>query len=246
MMNTMNQKYFYIFILLICSVFQYCEKEPTAIEEQQNLTDIDGNIYQIIKIGEQWWMSENLKVIHYRNGDAIQNIIDNTLWSTLTTGAYCNYFNDTNNVAIYGRLYNWYAIEDNRKIAPIGWHIPTDDDWKELEMFLGMSQSDVDLIFRGTDEGAKLKETGITHWMSPNTGATNTSGFTALPGGNRHIKPWNYSQMGRNTFYWSETESFSTMNDSMALGRRLDYNNSRIFRYEYPKKTGFSIRCLKD
>ena len=158
--------------------------EPICGPETGTVTDIDGNTYQTVKIGDQWWMAENLKVTCYRNGDAIPNITDGTTWASLSTGAYCEYNNDINNVATYGRLYNWYAVTDSRNIAPAGWHVPSDAEWKQLEMYLGMSQSEADATgWRGTDEGGKLKEVGTMHWNSPNTGATNESGFTALPGG---------------------------------------------------------------
>ena len=147
-----------------------------------NVTDIDGNVYQTVKIGDQWWMAENLKVIHYQNGDGITKLPNNTVWSTYGEGAYCNYDNNDSNADIYGSLYNWYAVNDSRNIAPDGWHVPTDEEWKELEMFLGMSQSEANGTgWRGTDEGSKLKAT--SGWSGFN--GTNESGFSALPGGSR-------------------------------------------------------------
>jgi len=168
------------------------------------VTDIDGNVYKTVKIGNQWWMAENLKVTRYRNGDPIPNITDNHTWVDLSTGAYCNYNNDISNVATYGRLYNWYAVDESRNIAPAGWHVPTDDEWKQLEIYLGMSPTEADEThWRGTDEGGKLKETGTTHWYSPNTGATNESGFTALPGGYR--VSGGFSSLGFGAYFWSST-----------------------------------------
>jgi len=147
------------------------------------VTDIDGNVYKTVKIGDQWWMAENLKVRHYRNGDPIPHEINNVEWIMLTTGAYCYYDNDSSHAADYGALYNWYTVSDFRNIAPEGWHVPTDEEWKELEMALGISQEYADSTeWRGTNEGGKLKETGTTHWNSPNEGATNESGFTARAG----------------------------------------------------------------
>jgi uncharacterized protein (TIGR02145 family) len=137
----------------------------TDTDEQQvtvsnTVIDIDGNTYQAIKIGDQWWMAENLKVTHYRNGDPIPNVTDSTEWSNLATEAYCVYENDESIAETYGYLYNWYVVNDSRNIAPEGWHVPTDEEWKELEMFLGMSQSEANGTgWRGTDEGGKLKET---------------------------------------------------------------------------------------
>lgn len=137
------------------------------------VTDYDGNVYQTVLIGDQCWMMENLKVTHYRNGDPIPHVTDGVTWGNLTSGAYCNYNNDEGNVATYGRLYNWYAVDDSRNIAPAGWHVPSDAEWQTLVDYLGG-----DAV-----AGGKMKEAGTTHWASPNTGATNESGFTALPGG---------------------------------------------------------------
>lgn len=153
--------------------------------ETGTVTDIDGNVYQTIKIGNQWWMAENLKVTHYRNGNAIPNVTSYFSWRDLSSGAYCAYNNDNGNADAYGMIYNWYwyAVDDSRNIAPIGWHVPTDEEWKELEMYLGLSQTEADDTgYRGTDEGDKLKAT--TGWYNNGNG-TNESGFTALPG----IKP---------------------------------------------------------
>lgn len=156
-------------IVFITSVFTVsCKKDPASSNEPMTVTDIDGNVYKTVTIGNQAWMAENLKVMRYRNGDAIPNVTGGTDWSNLSTGAYCSYDNDDNNIDTYGLLYNWYAVDDSRNLAPEGWHVPTDEEWKELEMYLGMSQSEADDTgYRGTDEGGKLKEVGTTHWQSP-------------------------------------------------------------------------------
>jgi uncharacterized protein (TIGR02145 family) len=206
------------------------------------VTDYDGNVYQTVLIGDQCWMMENLKVTHYRNGDPIPHVTDGATWSELSTGAYCNYDNDPANVATYGRLYNWYAVDDSRNIAPEGWHVPSDDEWKQLEMYLGMSQAEADDVgWRGTDEGGKLKEAGTTHWYPPNEGATNESGFTALPGGYRSLKG-NFFDMGYGAYFWSSTEDSSFY----AWRRYLYYNYSQVSRYNYGKQFGFSVRCVRD
>ena len=206
------------------------------------VTDIDGNTYQTVKIGNQWWMAENLKVIHYRNGDAIPNVTDNNTWASLTTGAYCNYDNDANNAITYGSLYNWYAVNDSRNIVPEGWHVPSDAEWKTLEMTLGMSQTNADQTYwRGTDERGKLKETGTTHWQSPNTGATNESGFSALPGGYRDSAGY-LRDLGYYATFWSSTEYDSYH----AWYRYLYYINSGVGRLSYTKQFGFSVRCVRD
>ena len=208
------------------------------------VTDIDGNVYQTVRIGDQWWMAENLKVTRYRNGEAIPNVTDKTQWTNLSTGAYCAYNNDNGNITTYGLLYNWYAVDDSRNIAPVGWHVPTDEEWKELEMYLGMSQSDADNTeLRGTDEGGKLKETGITHWNSPNTGATNESGFSAIPGGYRYIDGGYYSSLGYYAYFWSATEYTVSYR---AWFRFLYYYFSDVFRYYDNKPRGFSVRLVRD
>jgi uncharacterized protein (TIGR02145 family) len=135
--------------------------------------DIDGNEYHTVIIGGQEWMVENLRVTPYRNGDPIPNVSDTTSWRALTTGAYCSYDNDPSCSAMYGNLYNWYAVNDFRQIAPEGWHVPTYEEWIVLETHLGGD----------TIAGGKLKESGTEHWRAPNVGGTNESGFSALPGG---------------------------------------------------------------
>jgi len=196
------------------------------------VTDIDGNTYKTVKIGDQWWMAENLKVIHYRNGDSIPNVTDATEWSNLTIGAYCNYDNNVNNATTYGSLYNWYAVNDSRNIAPEGWHVPSNNEWQTLVDYLGGV-----LI-----AGGKMKETGTTHWNSPNTGANNESGFTALPGGYRD-GDGPYGEVGAYAYFWSSTEYDS---DHALNGRSLGYSYSGVGWGSSPKQYGFSIRCVRD
>jgi uncharacterized protein (TIGR02145 family) len=200
--------------------------------DSQTVIDYDGNVYDTAKIGTQVWLKENLKVTHYLNGDPIPNITDNTVWSKQSAGAYCNINNDTNYVKTYGRIYNWYAVNDNRKLAPKGWHIPTDTEWQILVDYLGSS----------TIAGGKMKEAGNSHWNSPNTGADNSSGFTALPSGCR-TGSGNYYDFGKMAYWWSVT-SYST---DQAWYRSLKYYNSSIVRSNFMMKmVGISIRCLKD
>ncbi|MDO9549310.1 MAG: FISUMP domain-containing protein, partial [Candidatus Marinimicrobia bacterium] len=202
-----------------------------AVSIPGTVTDIDGNIYKTIKIGTQIWMAENLKVTHYRNGDAIPNVTDDTQWGDLTTEAYCNYDNDANNATTYGRLYNWYAVSDSRNIAPTGWHVPSDAEWQTLVDYLGG-----DAV-----AGGKMKEAGTMHWNSPNTGATNESGFSALPGGYRSIIG-QYNYVGYVGFWLSATEYSS----SSAWYRHLSYYYSDVGRYGNYKQDGFSVRCVRD
>lgn len=205
------------------------------------VTDIDGNRYRYVTIGNQVWMAENLKTTHYRNGDEIPNVTDDMAWSTLSTGAYRNYDNNEDSVDTYGRLYNWHSLNDSRNIAPEGWHVPTDEEWKELEMALGMNQEAADGTgLRGAGIGGKLKETGTAHWESPNTGATNESGFSALPGGYCSTSG-HFNNMGNEGCFWSSTESSSS-----AWFRALKYDFSEVNRNILDKQYGFSVRCVKD
>jgi uncharacterized protein (TIGR02145 family) len=205
------------------------------------VTDIDGNVYQTIKIGDQVWMAENLKVTRYRNGDPIPHVTDNSTWGSDSVGAWCNYNNDTNNVSTYGRLYNWYAVADTRNIAPEGWRVPTDEDWKQLETYLGMSQAQTDASsWRGTDEGGRLKDT-TTLWSSPNAGATNETGFTALPGGYR-FRGGGFYGISYGAGFWSATEESS----GNAWTRYLGNDFSQVSRNSLDKYYGYSVRCVRD
>jgi uncharacterized protein (TIGR02145 family) len=193
--------------------------------------DIDGNIYHTVTIGTQVWMVENLKTTKYRNGEPISNISDSLQWITLSTGAYCNYNNDANNSTTYGRLYNWYAVNDNRNIAPAGWHVATDAEWTTLINCLG-----------GTGvAGGKMKEADTTHWSSPNIGANNSSGFTALPGGYRYNNGA-FNNIRFNAYWWSATENDA----STAWIRHLGKDHADADRASLYKVDGYSVRCLKD
>ena len=195
------------------------------------VVDIDGNVYKTVKIGNQWWMAENLKVTHYRNGDAIPNVTDNTAWNGLTSGAYCDYNNISTNADIYGRLYNWYAVNDGRGIAPEGWHVPSYTEWQTFVNYLGGSSI----------SGGKMKETGTDHWISPNTGATNESGFGGLPGGQR-LPSGIYEILGYVGLYWSSSQ----ISSSNSWWLNMVYNNASIYYGDCDKKYGISVRCIKD
>ena len=194
--------------------------------------DIDGNGYDTIRIGSQTWMKQNLKTTKYRTGDTIPNVISNSAWAILASGAYCNYNNDTTNGNTYGRLYNYYTISNTKGLCPTGWHTPSDAEYTTLTTYLGGE----------TIAGGKLKEAGLSHWASPNIGATNESGFTALPGAYRNSSGafFNYSYDG---YWWSSTVYNSTTN---AWIRYMDFNNSDVYRAYLDKKYGYSVRCIKD
>jgi len=188
------------------------------------------------------WMGCNLNVDQYRNGDPIPEVKDAKEWANLKTGAWCYYDNNPANGEKYGKLYNWYAVNDPRGLAPDGWHVPSDAEWKELEMCLGMTQTEADKSgWRGTTEGGDLKETGTEHWNSPNTGATNKHSFSALPGGWRG-NDGTFGYIGSYGDWWSSTEDDATN----AWGRTLGYDNANVSRNYDDKADGFSVRCLRD
>jgi len=215
----------------------------------------DGQVYKTVNIGDQWWMAENLDATNYSDGSAIQLVEKDTAWDALIESdkAYCYYNNSTANKTIYGALYTWAAAMNGASssntnpsgvqgVCPDGWHLPSDAEWKQLELYLGMNSHEVDSAgYRGSDEGGKLKETGTRHWASPNTGATNSTGFTAIPGGSRYFTG-SFLSMGYYPTFWSSTETESYY----AWSRLLFFNQSTIYRDKYYKHYGFSVRCLKD
>ena len=203
-----------------------------------SLTDQEGNVYKTVKIGNQTWMAENLRSTHYQDGSTIPEVTDLNAWMLLTSGAYCFYNNDILNRNTYGAIYNWYTISDQHKICPAGWHIPTDEEWCQMEIYLDASVVCSELGSHGTDVGGKMKETGTTHWTSPNTGATNISGFTGLPGGYYLA---GFSELNHGGLFWSSSSS-----SSFALNRVLTYSSAIISRFNNDKSIGFSVRCVKD
>ena len=194
------------------------------------VTDIDGNVYHTVTIGTQVWMVENLKTTKYRDGTSIPNVTGNTAWDNLTTGAYSDYGNTPSNSDTYGRLYNWYAVTDVRNICPTGWHVPTDAEWTTLTTYLGGESV----------AGGKLKETGTTHWNSPNL-ATNQTGFTALPSGYR-LNHGTFYDIGNQGYWWSS----SAHSTPYAWYRNMHFNHIYVYRSHGNKPTGFPVRCLKD
>jgi uncharacterized protein (TIGR02145 family) len=205
------------------------------------LVDEDGNTYNVVVIGTQVWMAENLKTTKYSDGTNIPNVTDNTAWSNLITPGYCWFNNDpTSYKNTYGALYNFYAVITG-KLCPTGWHVPTDAEFKTLEMTLGMTQVQADAEnWRGTNQGTQLKST--TGWS---VNGTNTSGFTALPGGYR----WGvfYTGIGGDTnaqgLWWSSTKTFDP---DYNWWRGLGNSNSGVYRHGMNNRAGLSIRCLQD
>ena len=194
------------------------------------VTDIDGNVYDVITIGTQKWMKQNLNVTHYRNGDAIPNVTDNNAWGTLSTGAYSNYDNDINNANIYGRLYNYFTVADARNLCPTGWHVPSDAEWTTLTTYLGGESV----------AGGKLKEVGSSHWQS-NIGATDENNFTALPGGSRYNYNGLFYGFGSYGFWWSSTIG----NPGNGFLRSINNYSTSLISNNYSKLDGYSVRCLK-
>jgi uncharacterized protein (TIGR02145 family) len=205
--------------------FQTEREIPTTV------TDADGNIYNTVTIGTQTWLKENLKTTKYRDGTAITFPgSSNTAWQSNTTGAAAWYNNDVTNKDIYGALYNWYATS-RPNIAPTGWHVATDAEYSAL----------IDNLAGGSVAGGKLKESGFTHWLTPNTGANNSSNFTGLPGGVRNLDG-SYANIGINGFFWTATQ-FSNLD---AWSQYLYFGGAIVYRNSYNKNLGYSVRCVLD
>ncbi|MBD3183160.1 hypothetical protein GF312_12770, partial [Candidatus Poribacteria bacterium] len=217
----------------------------------------DNTAYPIVKIGNQWWMAENLRAVQYTDGTPLT---DGTSYGDIsnndTTRFYFWYDNDSsNNAQTYGALYTWAAAMNGddssnaipsgvQGVCPTGWHLPSDKEWQELEVSLGMPVDTVESYdWRGIDAGGKLKEQGFEHWLEPNTGATNESGFTALPAGNRNSYGA-FGGLGGSTYYWSTT--IYTLTPTLAWRRYLDNNYSSINRGFAETTRAYSIRCVKD
>jgi uncharacterized protein (TIGR02145 family) len=195
------------------------------------MTDQEGNVYRTVQIGTQVWMAENLRTKKYKNGDIIPNITNGSDWINQSNGAYCIYMNNSSVDCPYGKLYNWYAVNDNRGICPSGWHMPSDNEWLILENFLGGASI----------AGGKLKNSGSDYWANPNTSANNSSGFSGLPGGGR-LTDGNFGPLNTWGQYWTSTESETFL----AWSRTFEYNSAIVFRSTNGKTVGFAIRCVKD
>ena len=196
------------------------------------IIDTDGNEYTTVTFGTQTWMAENLKTTKYNDGTSIPNVTSNSTWANLSSPSYCWYNIDVaNNKNKYGALYNWYVVNTG-KLCPLNWHVPTDAEWTILTDYVG-----------GEDvAGGKLKEMGTAHWASPNTVATNETGFSALPGGYRYYHDGSFFYAGKYGYWWSASGNGS----SDAWYRNMSYNSSAVNRYYYYKGYGFSVRCLRD
>jgi uncharacterized protein (TIGR02145 family) len=194
-----------------------------------SVTDIDGNTYATIQIGTQVWMAENLRTTRYRNGDPIPNVTEAEMWGNLSSGAWCHYENDKSYEVPYGKLYNWYTVVDARKVCPAGWHVPSDVEWDLLGTVVGQ-------------DGGQLKNTTGQFWTKPNTDARNSSGLSGLASGIRYHKDGGFFGLLGFALWWSATD----WNSEVAWFRMLSSTNKDIARDAENKRSGFSVRCLRD
>lgn len=213
-------------LIMLFSLLLSCNKDD---HDEEIITDVDGNIYHTVVIGNQTWMLENLKTTKYNEGTEIPNVEENEEWELTNSGAYCNYDNLESNGELYGRLYNWHAINTG-KLAPKGWRVATDSDWTILTDYLGGLEV----------AGREIKEVGTIHWDSLNV-ATNSSGFTALPGGSRYFDGY-FTVINRGAIWWTSTSE----NDSNAWYRSTMHHIIQIRRDIYDYRNGHSVRCIKE
>lgn len=206
------------------------------------VADVDGNIYETTVIGGRRWMAENLRSVHYANGDPIPYTPGTTEWSQLTVGSWSNYNVDASYDAVLGKLYNWYAVQDSRNVCPSGWHVPTDGDWMALEEFLGLSNVELEANgARGTTVNAGGNLKALALWNAPNTGATDSTGFTAYPGGIRTMYG-GFTNVGSRGHWWSATP-FDTV---YSWCRELNTSSRGIYRVKTNRLIGASVRCVMD
>lgn len=231
MMNNRNNTRHAILMLLLGVMTLFSGSLQAS---QDKLRDIDGNGYRTVTVGKQVWTAENLNVSRYRNGDPVRHAATQEEWLDAAAkgeGAWCYYGNDRGNEEKYGRLYNWYAVNDPRGLAPKGWHVPTDQEWSVLTAFIG-----------GEDvAGGKMKESRRSLWRTPNEAATNSSGFSALPGGLRGIDG-NFIFGRESAYFWTSTEH----SPSFAWYRVLNYHAATAVRSGEEKIDGMSVRCVQD
>lgn len=246
-MKKLSRRSFPFAVIATLLLLSGCKKEesvaaPAPATPAQPLpagpmTDTDGNTYATVTIGTQVWMAENLRVSRYRDGSLIENVTDATTWASLITGGWINYQNNVANDLIYGKLYNWYAVSDPRGLCPQGWHVPNNPEWWDLVTFLGGENV----------AGGKLKTTGTIEegtglWYAPNAGASNATGFSALPSGWRNSVGSSFD-LGRKCYLWSASPS----NTENALAREMDYySGAYLDLVARPRISGFCVRCLRD
>ena len=246
-MKNLRQSVFLAYLVIFFQIS--CKKD---IVQPQGFTcgtstvsDVDNNTYNTVQIGTQCWTQSNLKVSKYRNGDNIPTGLNNSQWSSTTSGAYAIYNNDPVNDGLYGKLYNHYAVTDSRGLCPTGWHVLSDGEWNVLAKYLDPNADTVGGGLPGSTAGGTLKSKATQPtpggWNSPNTGATNSSGFTALPGGLRG-NDGDFYDMTYYGYWWSS----SVLSGSSAGTRNLSSYNRYVTRNGYIRTGGFSVRCCRD
>jgi uncharacterized protein (TIGR02145 family) len=220
-------------LLAMAATFSSCDRDdpepPVVVTDPVTVTDIDGNVYKVIRIGTQLWTVENLRTTRYNDGAVITTGMTNTDWGNATSGACAIYGDDNANNATYGKLYNWHAVHTG-KLAPTGWHIPTRAEWDVLVEYLGGSSV----------AGGKMKSTSPL-WTPPNTGADNSSGFTALPSGWKGSSG-NYSLLGESAYWWASSERNAGQGDYL----RVDDDLAGSAINGATKTFGYAVRCVRD
>lgn len=231
-MSFLWMKYLRVLLLVTALIgFTACKNNSGSAGK---IKDVDGNTYRTVRIGEQVWMAENLKATHLKDGSPIRAVENYDEWSSLSLPAYCWYNNDISFRETYGALYNWFVVETG-KLCPEGWHVPTDEDWIELETYYGGAIL----------AGGSLKASGTEFWKTPNEGANKTDVFLALPGGYRsYTGTFNLWRIAG--YWWSSTEKNWYAADSRVLYRNLNYNARNMVRDIAEQTNGFSVRCVKD
>lgn len=230
----LNRSLVLLFITSGIYITTGCRSASDKPGSRETVSDTEGNIYTTVQIGTQVWMAENLRSTYFSDGNPIELVEDYDEWANLTLPAYSWYNNDSLNSVDYGALYNCYAIE-TEKLCPEGWHIPSDEDWIKLESKLGGASI----------AGAAMKEAGLAHWKTPNTQASNESGFNALPGGYRSYNG-TFNLLRIDGFWWSSSEKSWYGSTNTVIYRNLKYDGPDLYREVAMKANGFSVRCVKN
>ncbi len=221
-----------------------CANQNISVSGCNGINSIEYNqkLYQLVEIGGQCWFAENLATDKFKNNEFINTTNDSAIWANSNSAMYTEYNNDLAIQNIYGNLYNWYSATDSRGVCPNGWHIPNDCEWMYMENFLGMSVTDQNNISltRGNNEGGMIKS--LDTFISPNIGATNNFGFSAIAGGVCVAPPNNFTSLNRSCFFWTTSD----ITPESGIVRSLNYNYSTIGRVGATKQRGYSLRCVKD
>lgn len=227
--------------LLILLITWTCNSQLST--PGSGVTDVDGNVYPTIILNGQEWMAQNLNTSKYSDGSLIANLVDSTSYVNTTFGAWSYYNHDVLNETLYGKLYNWYTVVDNRNVCPADWHVPSDQEWKNFVNFLdpsangGLSTNSAGGLMKSTG----TLEAGTGYWVQPNSGATNESGFSALPGGQRNDDNSFYFQ-GSNAYFWST----NAIGQNNAIFYILFSANASLLRSNFRRTFGMSVRCVKN